>query len=399
MKTDIFYKPKYPQIVMLICGVAVCFLGHLFAYIMGLFFVAFALVVQLFVKDHIVMSIDDKKIVFFNDRSGKVDREIWLDEVVEWNINRQKPYSLYLKLNTGEVLLRESFQLAKANRALRKLMPKKETLAIKQAESRKTKLAFKNPFKKKGKEKKKMDVKKAYFEKVKEQIQNAYFDQSTKIKDAANIIYGTMVNGGVVQLFGARHGNEFVNELNFRAGGLAPYHGMNVSILDLEGLYDHEAIKSGAIYDDVNVVDTLLGRYKLDDRDMIILVSKDGNEPLVIELAKRYKANGQKIIAIVNKKSYDVSPKLCEDGKLLDYADMYLDMCADEPDLALDIDGIKACQTSSTVANVLAQMLTAEVYNCFIENGKEAPVLLSANIKGADVHNNALTDVYEGRVR
>ena len=72
---------------------------------------------------------------------------------------------------------------------------------------------------------------------------------------------------------------------------------------------------------------------------------------------------------------------------------------ADEPDLALDIDGIRTGQLSSTVCNVIAQMITAEIYNCFVSKGKEAPVLLSANIKGADVHNNSLTDPYGRRVR
>ena len=74
-------------------------------------------------------------------------------------------------------------------------------------------------------------------------------------------------------------------------------------------------------------------------------------------------------------------------------------MNAEEPDVALDIKGVKVGQLSSTVTNVCAQMITAEIYRCYVEAGKEAPVLLSANIKGADVHNNSLTDPYGRRVR
>ncbi len=127
---------------------------------------------------------------------------------------------------------------------------------------------------------------------------------------------------------------------------------------------------------------------------MYCLVSFYGNEPLIVELARRAKEKGQKVVAVVNRKSYDKYG-----GKLLDYADLYLDMDADEPDLALDIDGVKTGQLSSTVCNVIAQMITAEVYNSFVSKGKEAPVLLSANIKGADIHNNSLTDPYGRRVR
>ena len=245
-----------------------------------------------------------------------------------------------------------------------------------------------------------MDVKKEYFDLLKGQIQDAYLEQSEKMKKVANVICDTMENGGVVQLFGSRHANEFVNELNYRAGGLAPYHGMNVSILDLNGLVDHEVIATNKIYDDTSYLDLLLSQYKLDDRDMIIVVSQYGNEPLVVELAKRYHDKGQKVVAVVNMASYEVSKPEHESGKkLLDFADMYLDMGSSEPDTALEVAGYRVGQTSSTVANVIAQMLTGEVYNCFKERGKEAPVLLSANLKGADAHNNALTDVYEGRVR
>ena len=68
------------------------------------------------------------------------------------------------------------------------------------------------------------------------------------------------------------------------------------------------------------------------------------------------------------------------------------------PDLAVDVDGVKAGQTGTTVTNIIAQMLTAELYKYFIEKHGSAPVLLSANIKGADVHNNGLTDPYGKRV-
>ena len=41
---------------------------------------------------------------------------------------------------------------------------------------------------------------------------------------------------GVIQLFGVKHGEEFVNELNFRAGGLAPYHGIGLKDLILRNV-------------------------------------------------------------------------------------------------------------------------------------------------------------------
>ena len=239
-----------------------------------------------------------------------------------------------------------------------------------------------------------MDIKRQYFDLIKQRISDAYDRQSQKIEEVAALFAKCMDDGGVVQLFGVRHSEEFVNELNYRAGGIAIFHGLKLKDLMLTRKIDQKDVDSGAIYRDLSVIDKFNEAYDLDDRDMYCLVDFYGREPLVIELAKRAKAKGQKVVGVVNKKSYDKY-----DGMLLDYCDAWLDMSADEPDTALEVDGVKIGQLSSTIANVIAQMLTAEIYKWFIDHGKEAPVLLSANIKGADVHNNALTDPYGRRIR
>ncbi len=239
-----------------------------------------------------------------------------------------------------------------------------------------------------------MDIKKRYFELIKERIKDAYDLQIDKIREVARIFGECVEKGGVIQLFGVRHGEEFVNELNYRAGGLAPFHALRLKDMMLKGLIDQDDIDSGVIYDDLSLIDKFPEAFEMDERDMYCIVSFYGNEPVAIEIARRAKEKGQNVVAVVNKKSYDL-----HGGTLLDYADVYLDMNAEEPDLALDADGHMVGQISSTVTNVIAQMITAEFYDYYVRQGKEAPVLLSANIKGADVHNNSLTDPYGRRIR
>ena len=239
-----------------------------------------------------------------------------------------------------------------------------------------------------------MDIKRQYFDLIQKRINTVYDAQHDKFKEVAKIFGECMNNNGVVQLFGVKHGEEFVNELNYRAGGIAPYHAFRLKDMMLKGLIKQADIDSGVIYSNTKIVDMFFENYQIDNRDMIALVSYTGSEPLVLELAKKYKENGQKVVAVINKKTYDKTS-----SNLLEYCDAWLDMMADDPDIALDIDGNKVGQLSSTATNVIAQMLTADLYEYFVSNGKEAPVLLSANVKGADVHNNSLTDPYERRVR
>lgn len=239
-----------------------------------------------------------------------------------------------------------------------------------------------------------MDIKKQYFELVKDRISFSYESQKDKLKKVAAMFGECMDKQGVVQLFGYGHCEEFVNELNYRAGGIAPFHAYKFRDLILKKLVNNDDVVSGKVFENGDVISLFEQVYQLDDRDMYVLVSFAGTESLMIELAKKCKAKGQKVVGVVNKKTYNRVG-----GKLLDYCDEYLDMCGDDPDIALHIGETPVGQLSSTVTNVMAQMLTAEVYNWFVENGKPAPVLLSANVKGADIHNNSLTDPYERRVR
>ena len=239
-----------------------------------------------------------------------------------------------------------------------------------------------------------MDIKKQYFDLIKDRINDAYVKQNDKFKEVVRLFGECAAQGGVVQLFGVKHGEEFMNELYYRAGGLAPFHAIRLKDMMMKELISREDIDSGAIYEDLSLLDKIDEAFEMDDRDMYCLISFYGNEPVIVEMARKAKEKGQKVVAVVNKKSYDACG-----GKLLDYADLYLDMDADEPDLALEIAGHKVGQLSSTVANVIAQMLTAEFYDWYVSQGKEAPVLLSANIKGADVHNDSLTDPYGRRIR
>ena len=240
-----------------------------------------------------------------------------------------------------------------------------------------------------------MDIKKVYLDKLKADTQRAYDSQLETIQAIARMFGECMDNGGVVQLFGVRHGVEFVNELNYRAGGIAPFHKMNMNDLLIRHMITKEEVyRTSEVYNREEVYDMMASLNVLDDRDMYVLVSEKGNEPLVLRFAREAKAKGQKIVAVVNKKYYDAYG-----GTLLDYADIWLDMQSECPDVAVDVDGVKVGQTATTVTNIMAQMLTGELYSYFIEKHGQAPVLLSANVKGADVHNNALTDPYGRRVR
>ena len=160
-----------------------------------------------------------------------------------------------------------------------------------------------------------MDIKRQYFDLIKEGISNTYAKNADQLQVIAKMFFECMEKDGVVQLFGVKHGEEFVNELNSRAGGIAPFHAMRLSTLVLKEKISQKDIDSGVIYSDFSVIDKLYEITETDDIDMYCFVSFYGDEPLLEEWAKRCKAKGQKVVAVVNMKSYR--------GHLLDYCDEY----------------------------------------------------------------------------
>ena len=227
-------------------------------------------------------------------------------------------------------------------------------------------------------------------------IESAYSKQADNLHRISKLIFDVIADGGVIQLFGIGHGEEFVNELNFRAGGLAPFHGMRLSDLVTRGLIDQTEIDNGRINERTDILDLFTKIYKLDERDAYFLISFKGNEPLIIHLAKQLKNRGHLVIGVVNRKTYD---RYANNEGLLQYCDQYIDLSLDEPDIVTQVNGYQITGITSTVADIFAQDINANLYNLYLENHIDPPILLSANLKDADKHNNALTDVYNGRVR
>ncbi len=115
-------------------------------------------------------------------------------------------------------------------------------------------------------------------------------------------------------------------------------------------------------------------------------------------MAMKAKEEGHTVIGVVSKAcSENSDSQHPSQKKLEEVVDLTLDTCAPYPDLVVNLDGLHANQIATLCGNVVAQMLTAETYRYLKESGKECPVLLSANIEGADVHNRSLSSKYEGR--
>lgn len=237
-----------------------------------------------------------------------------------------------------------------------------------------------------------MDIKKQVFDQIIKQYSTMYYFEKELITKTAEVIKECVEQRGVVQVCGVGHAVEFANELNYRAGGIAPVHALNPDVLYVKGDLTQE--QRDNFYNNSDNIEKIKKYFVLDSRDIYVLVSHTGCENLLLEIAKQAKQNFQKVILIVNRNN------LCfKEESILDYSDLVLDICAESKDYVAEINNVSLGRYWTSVSNVMAQMITAEVYHLYQKEKKDCPILLSANLKGADVHNNALTDIYGKRVR
>ncbi len=235
-------------------------------------------------------------------------------------------------------------------------------------------------------------VGKEYLNKVRE-------SQQESIQEAAKLMGDCMLDNGLVQLFGVGHNHAFTMELFYRAGGLMPYHGFNLRDLVLRGKVSKEEADDPNFTNRSDIIDIMWDMYNVLPNDIFIIASDLGNEGCVIDMAIKVKKAGHPLIVVTSLAEAKKVPVKHPSGKkLYELADLVIDSCVLNPDVVIELaNKAKINQMATLTGNTIAQMLTAETYKYLVEAGQDAPVLLSANVSGADVHNREISDKYLGR--
>ncbi len=237
-----------------------------------------------------------------------------------------------------------------------------------------------------------------YFTAAKACLAKVKENQRDNILKAADLIGNTMTSNGIVQLVGFKHNMEFSMELGYRAGGLMPFHRWSDKDLPMKGLISPEQYAAPDFDSHVEYMQLLWDVYNIDPADLFLVTSDTGCDTMAIEVAKLAKGKGHKVIGVVSASRMASHKCRHGDGHKLDYyADLLIDTGIGQPDGLVEIDGLKICPVQTLCANVIAQMLTAEMYHWFTSRNLQCPILLSANVTGADVHNRAISDKYLGR--
>lgn len=196
---------------------------------------------------------------------------------------------------------------------------------------------------------------KEVFDDIKYSLINYSNKRINDINLIANEFVNTIINNGVIQLFGLDKHEQFVQEIYYRSGGLVPFH----KIVDLD-------------------INNLENNYKIDVNDSFFLVSENGMEKEIVELAEYAKKNNHKVMLLVeslddgiNKELFDCVVYFGKTDKVYKY----------------------------TLNNTLAELINIKTYSLLKDKGIEPLIFFSNNLENSKEHNETMLSLYEGRIK
>lgn len=198
------------------------------------------------------------------------------------------------------------------------------------------------------------------------------------------------------------HSNLVVEEMLWRAGGLAPMDPM----LDAGTNMAFGAKRSNIVERTPNYGVSVLNMYDCKPGELLLICNAYGINSFTIDVALEAKRRGLKTIAITTdsfcKEVPAGHPARHPSGKnLYEIVDLYLDCHMPYGDAPVAIAGLdqKVAGTSILCNSFVWNLLLIETCRILSERGVRPPVWSSANTPGGDERNAELEQRYFGRVK
>jgi len=212
--------------------------------------------------------------------------------------------------------------------------------------------------------------------------------QMEAIEAAATLFADAIMNGGIIQAFGAGHSNAGALEITHRAGGLIPTKNIKEP--------------AGGAYESIEGVgESFMKKVDVREEDVVVVISNSGRNPLPIEVAIGSKKKGAKVIAVTSvEASKNLTSRHSSGKNLYEVADVVLDNRTIEGDSTIEVEGLdtRVCGMSTITTAVLLQAVTLRSVEIMLERGYTPPIYKSQNIDGGREYNEALEEKYIHRL-
>jgi uncharacterized phosphosugar-binding protein len=213
--------------------------------------------------------------------------------------------------------------------------------------------------------------------------------QDEALERASRMCSDAIAAGGLVHAFGTGHSRIPVEELFPRYGS---FPGFN-PIVELSMTFHTQVVGANGqrqamfIERVEGLAEQILASYDLGPPDAMLVFSAGGVTAVPIEMAIGARERGLPVIAVTSVANASAAPPLHSSGtRLLDHADVVVDLCTPPGDALIEVDGVDTpVSPGSTVAGVaIANEIKARTASALAQQGLLPPVITSAALVGPE---------------
>ena len=228
--------------------------------------------------------------------------------------------------------------------------------------------------------------------------------QAEAIETASAWCADAIAADGLVHLFDTGHSRIPVEEMFPRYGS---YPGWN-PIVELSMTFHTQVVGANGqrqamfIERTPGLAETILSNFAFGPNDVMIVFSASGLTAVPVEMARGARARGLRVIAVTSvaqSRSGEPPPEL--GARLLDEADLVIDLCTPHADALVAVDGLDTpVGPGSTLAAVaIANSLKVRVAQLLVQRGAMPPVLTRASVVGEERSQTLFDEAYREHAR
>ena len=228
--------------------------------------------------------------------------------------------------------------------------------------------------------------------------------QGEAIETASQWCAETIAGDGLVHLFGTGHSRIPVEEMFPRYGS---YPGFN-PIVELSMTFHSQVVGANGqrqamfIERIPGLAEVILSNFAFGPGDIMVVFSASGLSAVPVEMARGARRRGLRVIAVTSvEQSMADEPSPALGGRLLDEADLVIDLCTPHADALVALDGLDTpVGPGSTLAAVaIVNSVKVRTAQLLVERGAMPSVITRASVVGAERSRELFDDAYREHAR
>ena len=228
--------------------------------------------------------------------------------------------------------------------------------------------------------------------------------QADVMDAVARLCADSIAADGLVHLFGTGHSRIPVEEMFPRYGS---FPGFN-PIVELSMTFHTEVVGTNGqrqamfIERMPGLAEVILDNFSFGLHDVMMVFSANGLTAVPVEMARGARRRGLKVVAVTGvAQSLSGEPDPAVAGRLLDEADLVIDLCTPEADAMVLVPGLDTpVGPGSTLAYVaIVNSLKVRIAQLLVEQGVTPPVITRASVVGAERSRALFDSAYREHAR